>query len=422
MAVWPLLCRLANLYRRTILRSTRVVAVVGSFGKTTTARAVLSALGEAPNPGVILHVRVWLCATIFRPRPRQRHSVVEVPITGPGQMARYAHAVRPDIAVVTAVGSDHNRSLGSLEVTRNEKAEMVRILPVSGLAVLNGDDSNVLWMAGQTRARVVTFGFGEANDIRATAMKLEWPRGTRFRLLTPMGFHDICVRLIGRPGVYATLAAVAVALNEGFPLDAVIAALEAMEPTQGRLQPVHLTNGAILLRDDYKSPEEAIHAALDVLNQIPARRRIVVMGDISEPVGRQHVIYRRLGERIGQVASRAIFLTSGKNLRVARAGARTAGLSLASVISAGKNFRKAVEAVQSDLGPGDVVLIKGRNTQRLERVALALMGRTVRCELVYCCARYNLCDRCPMIEKNWQGLWKLVQESSLTTPTTPLLG
>jgi len=273
---WPALRGIAGLYRRTLIRASRVVAVVGSFGKTTTARAVVTALGGIPHRYLVLNGRAMVPLAIFRVRPGQRHAVLEVAVTGPGQMAKHARTVRPDIVVVTSVGSEHNRSLKTLEATRAEKAEMVRILPASGWAVLNGDDPNVRWMANQTCARVVTFGFGETNDVRATDPVLDWPHGTRFTLHTPVGTRTVRTRLIGRPMIYPVLAAVAVALSQERPLDRVLPALEGLEPTPGRLQPVALHNGAFLLRDDFKSAQETIEAALDVLENIPAPRRIVV--------------------------------------------------------------------------------------------------------------------------------------------------
>lgn len=400
--VGPSLCAIASLYRKIVVRRTRVVAVVGSFGKTTTARAVIASLG-LPHRHVGLNAVAWVALACLRIRPGQRYAVIEVGINGPGQMIKRARTVWPDIAVVTSVGSEHNRSLKNLEMTRNEKAEMVRILPSSGAAVLNGDDPNVRWMAGETRARVVTFGFGDANDVRATDLALDWPHGTRFTLHTPAGTRSVRVRLIGRPMVYAVLAAAAVGVVERLPLGDVVSRLEALEPTPGRLQPVPLPNGAVLLRDDFKAPEETIEAALEVLREIPARRRIVVLGDVEEPVGPQRRIYRRQANHIAQIAARAVFVSIGDNFSSRKAGAKAGGLSPDAILKA-RNIRKAVDLL-SDLDAGDVVLVKGRHTQRLERVALALMGREVRCELVYCNARLTQCGGCPMLGQNWEGLW-----------------
>ena len=318
-------------------------------------------------------------------------------------MAQRARTVGPDIAVVTAVGSEHNRSLKTLEVTRHEKAEMVRALPASGLAVLNGDDPNVLWMARETRARVITFGTGERNDVRATGITLDWPHGTRFTLHVPQGSREVRVRLIGRTMVSAVLAAVAVALHEGKRVDDVLARLEALAPTPGRLQPERLPSGAMLLRDEFKAPEETIDAALDVLAQIPARRRTVVLGDIDEPMGPQRRIYRRLGQRVARCAERVVFVTKDEHLSSSRTGAREGGLPSGAITSV-RSVRAAVNELR-DLTEGDVVLIKGRHTQRLQRISLALAGRIVRCDLEYCNARLMECGQCPMLGRSWKGIW-----------------
>lgn len=396
---WPILAGPAAAHRRSLARGTRVVAVTGSFGKTTTARAVATALGGQPRSDIGRNTKAFVALAVLRIKPGQRHAVIEVGITRPNEMAGYARVVGPDVAVVTSVGSEHNRSLESLDVTRAEKAHLVRVLTASGIAVLNGDDPNVLWMKEQTRARIRTFGFGEGNDVRAGPWVLDWPHGMRFRVFTRDGTGEARVRLMGRPMVYPILAAVTVALEEGVSLDRALAALETLEPTPGRLQPVPLAGGTILLRDDFKSAQETIEAALDLLAEIPAKRRMVVLGDVSEPVGAQGPIYRHLGQRVAEVASRAVFLT-GNNFSAYLAGARKGGLSAEAVVNAHGRVRLAIEALKDDLRPGDVVLIKGRDTQHLARVALGLTSRQVGCELTVCEVKLR-CERCPMLERGW---------------------
>lgn len=400
---WPLLSRLAVVHRRTLARDTRVVAVVGSFGKTTTTRAVMAALGKDRLPEAGLNSLSHVAAAILLIRPRQRHAVVEVGIAGRGEMARYTRVVRPNVTVVTSIGSEHSRSLRTLEVTRAEKSEMVRILPPSGLAVLNGDDPNVRWMQGQTRAAVRTFGLDAGSDVRATKVAIDWPHGTRFTLHADGETRTMRTRLLGQPGVYAILAAVTVALAEGLTLEVVLPRLEALTATPGRLQVIRLPNGAFLLRDDFKSSTETIDVALDVLGEIPARRRIVVLADVSEPSGGQGPTYRRLGERIARVATRAIIV--GRHWQRYAAGATHAGLPRETFVNAGPSVCTAVELVKADLLPGDVVLIKGRVSQRLARVALGLQGREVRCDIDVCTAgAWTPCHRCPMLERGWDGL------------------
>lgn len=256
-------------------------------------------------------------------------------------------------------------------------------------------------MTRRAPARVVTFGLGEDSDLRATDVVLEWPHGTRLALHARGRTHHVRVRLLGRHAAYAVLAAAAVVLGEGLALEPALRTLERLPPTPLRLEPVPLPNGAYLLRDEFKSTLESVYAALDLLEEIPARRRHVVMGDVSEPPGSQGPIYRALGERIARVATRAVFV--GHGFEAYAAGARRAGMPPAALVDAGSSVLRAVEALEPEVGPGDVVLLKGRDTQRLDRVALALLGRRVRCEVRQCDA-LTRCDACPMLERGWEGL------------------
>jgi UDP-N-acetylmuramyl pentapeptide synthase len=132
--------------------------------------------------------------------------------------------------------------------------------------------------------------------------------------------------------VYPVLAAIAVALEAGIPLERALTALESLEPTAGRLQPVILPSGAVLLRDDYKSALESMVAALDILSQVPARRRYVVLGEVNEPQGPLGPVYRDLGERIGRSATKAYLFCSGRRFRDYGSGAARAGLPRSAVV------------------------------------------------------------------------------------------
>jgi UDP-N-acetylmuramoyl-tripeptide--D-alanyl-D-alanine ligase len=394
---WPILLRAATLYRRVIVRNTRAVVVVGSYGKSTTTRAVTRALGRKVHRHAIVNAEHQVARAVLRIRPWDRHAVIEVGIAVPGQMAIHAGLTRPDVTVVTSIGSEHNRSLKTLESTRNEKADMVRVLRPSGIAVLNGDDPNVLWMRSQTRARVITFGFAESNDVRASDVVLNWPTGMRFTVHAGNQKCPIQTRLLGKHMAYPILAAVAVALTEGFTMDEIAPALDNLAPTPGRMETVGLANGAILVRDDFKSGFETIQAALDALAEVPARRRTVILGEVTEPPGSEGPIYRDLGARLARAASRAIFIGRTNAWRPLANGAKSAGLPADALIHV-ESVRRALAALPEDLGPHDVVLVKGRDTQRLGRVTLALTGRTVGCDIIVCNARVG-CGSCPMLER-----------------------
>jgi UDP-N-acetylmuramoyl-tripeptide--D-alanyl-D-alanine ligase len=398
--LWPQLRPLASAHRRTLARRPRVVAVIGSYGKTTTTAGVCAALGLLV-PARAESSYATLALKLLRVRPWRRHAVFEVAIDGPGQMGPYAAMLRPDIVVVTSIGSEHHRGLGGLDRTREEKGRMVAGLRPGGTAVLNRDDPQVTAMAptaAAAGARVVTYGLDSRADVRATEVRIDWPHGTRLTLHVAGTVREVRLRLLGRVMVYPFLAAVAVAWAEGRPLDRAIADLEALPAQPGRLQLEPLPQGAWLVRDDFKASLETIEAALDVLAELPGRKTLVI-GSVSEPPGSQGPLCRQLGRRFAQVASRVVVV--GPMFQRYAAGATAAGLSRAALVDAKRDVRAAWEAVQADLGPGDIVLVKGRDTERLDRVALALQGRPVRCTSEFCDLRGVRCQTCPKLETGW---------------------
>jgi len=400
-SAYPVLRAAAALRRRVVTPQVRVVVVIGSYGKTTTARAVTAALGLPANPAIEYNSSIGVAANLSRIHRRDRHAVIEVGISHPGEMRGYASMVRPDTVVVTSIGSEHNRSLGSLAQIREEKAAMVRALPPEGVAVLNADDDNVMWMARQARAKVISFGTGAGADVAAVGAEVDWPGGMRFTLDLAGTRRTVRSRLLGKHSIGALLAAAAVAWQEGVDLDDVVAALEGFAPTPGRMQVVPLPGGAWLVRDDFKSSLETIERALSTLAELPARRRVAVLGEVSEPPGSQGEIYRGLGERLAASADAAVFV--GGNYQRWASGAAAAGMSRADLVDAGRDVLRAAEAARDLTGPGDVVLVKGRDTQRLDRVSLALMGRQVACTISTCSLRTVRCERCPMLESGWKG-------------------
>jgi UDP-N-acetylmuramoyl-tripeptide--D-alanyl-D-alanine ligase len=399
---WPALALLADAYRRSLLKRTRIAAVVGSFGKSTTTRALDAAFGNDPVKTSPRNAWSNLALSVLRLDRMARRAAIEAGIDGFGQMKKYAAMIRPDIAVVTTIGSEHNRSLKTIEATREEKADMVRALPANGLAVLNNDDTNVMWMKDKTRARVVTYGLGEDSDVRAVDIRLDWPHGTRFTLHAGGMSYDVKTRLVGRHMVYPVLAAFAAAAYEGVEPETILARLAALLPTPGRCEPVMLENGAIILRDEYKSAYETIDAALDVFSELPAKRRMAVLGDITEPVGRQRQLYRDIGARVAPLVSLLVLLCS--QTESVRSAAKKAGLDKERIIDMKNDIPAAAEFLKKELRPGDVVLLKGRLNQRFDRIALALVGRDVRCDIKMCDTRAVLCSGCPMLERGWQGL------------------
>jgi len=396
---WPRIAPLAAWYRRWIIPRTCIIAVVGSLGKTTTWRMTAAALGGRVPGQSFDNWSPWVALAMLRVRPWHKEALMEVGISTPGEMAPIADFLRPDIVVVTSIRhSEHNRTLRTLEATRIEKADMVRSLPAGGTASLNGDDPHVMWMATQTKARVITFGMGPDNEVRATDVRIDGTMGTRFTLHAAGTAREVRINLLGKHLVYTALAAVAVALLRGRTLDEAVTLLQAVDPAPHRMRPLQLPGGITVIGDDFKSPLETIFAALDTFAAIPARRHVVVLGNIEYPPGPQGPLYKELGRRLSPWADRVLLIGSNR-LRSVIAGAGAVGMDRSNFTYAGSSIDGTIALLRRELKEGDVVLVKGTGSQRLERVILALQGRNVRCPIKTCHVNSAVrCAECPVLE------------------------
>ncbi|MCO6456821.1 MAG: UDP-N-acetylmuramoyl-tripeptide--D-alanyl-D-alanine ligase [Pirellulaceae bacterium] len=396
---YPLPRTLAAMYRRWGIPRKQLITVIGSLGKSTTTRALRAVLLEKDHYQSFSNYGSRLAENLLRSPYWQRCDVLEVGISGPGQMRDYARMIRPDVVVVTSIASDHNRSLPTLEQTREEKAEMVRALPSAGLAVLNADDPHVIWMASQTRARVLRYGLRPDCDVWAADLQLNWPTGMAFTLHAGGESVRVQSRLLGGHLVYPLLAAAAVAWQEHMPLARVAQRLETVAPVPARLEPHQLPGGAILIDDSYKSGIESFRVAIDLLRQIPARRRIAVIGDIEEPVGSLGPLYRELGERLASSVDLLISLGASNTIGPLRAAATQAGLARSAIHRIAGGVHGAEEFLRAnDLSAGDVVLLKGPYAKRLRRLLLRLQGRSVCCSAEDCRVKVPVCDVCPLLD------------------------
>ena len=395
-----LLFTIARLYRVTLARRMSVVMVVGTFGKTTTTRAILQALGQRPdhwsernanNQGSV----AW---SLLRHPPWRSHVVIEAGILGPNTMAPYARCLRPNIVVVTCVGSEHLQSFTGIEQLRSEKAEAVRALETNGIAVLNRDDPHVQWMAHETRARIVWYGYHHESDVQGVSWSNDWPDGGKLEFTCYGQAHHVASQLTGRHSSYALLAAVAVAQVENRSMAEASTDLTALSPTPGRMQRRLTADKVWLLRDDFKSTWETVHAALDALVGIPGRITIV-LGGIDSPPKPQRPAYRRVAARAAELADEIVLVGPTGPFYSAELERHRIGGARLQTVQAFRQVSDASDYLKSRLQPGDVVFIKGRKSERLARLALALEGREVRCNVEGCRLHFQNCDDCALLGK-----------------------
>jgi UDP-N-acetylmuramoyl-tripeptide--D-alanyl-D-alanine ligase len=382
----------AAIWRRLLLRTT-FIAITGSNGKTTT-KDLLAGLLASKYPTVKTlanaNGRFGLLRTILSVRPWHRFAVVEVGIKAPGQMWRAALVTRPDIVVITSVAAEHKQNFLSLEVTAAEKAKLLGRLGENSLAVLNGDDERVRDMAGPGMFRSVYFGTSSESDMWADAISGNWPERLRFRVHSGDQTYALATRLVGTHWTPSVLAALLTARECGVDVAAAVPQVARMESHPGRMQPVRLASGAVLIRDEQNGSAGTTEAAFHVFRQARAKRRIAILSDLTKDNRTAAQRIFALGQAAAQVADIVVF--TGQESRHGVRGAVLAGLNQECAFGF-TGLRATLSWLQQNLREGDVALLKGNHFHHLSRLYFGLLG-PVACWKEEC-TRRGLCDTCP---------------------------
>jgi UDP-N-acetylmuramoyl-tripeptide--D-alanyl-D-alanine ligase len=382
--------RLARYWRQKF--SPRVVGITGSVGKSTTKELVWSILSTRynvlKNEGNFNN-EIGLPLTLLQLNESHEYMVLEMAMYDMGEIATLCHLALPHIGVVTNVGPSHLERLGTVERIAQAKAELVQALPPGsfapetetgeeGIAILNYDDPLVRPMMAQTRARVFTYGMSPDADLWASDVASAGLEGIRF--VFHYGDEEIHARLplLGRHSVHTALRAALVGLVAGLDWSEIIRGLQELPNTaQLRLVAVTGPNQSTLLDDTYNASPASTLAALNLLEDLTATRKVAVLGDMMELGSFEEEGHRKVGCRAADVVDQLIVI--GSRARFIADEARACGLDPAMILEMDSN-EAVISYLVHNLAPGDTILIKGSNSQKMDRIisALAAKGREQR--------------------------------------------
>lgn len=419
------LLAIAAAYRRTFTR-TKVIAVCGSNGKTTTTRlihAVLSTTLRGSHSPKSFNNSVGVPLTLLGVQPGDQYVVCEVGTSAPGEIAALAEVVKPDIAVITSVGREHLEFLGDLEGVAREESAIVKALnPKTGVAIVNADSPELMTQVRSIEDRLgtlVTFGSSEQASLRVSNTRHELDAPTqRFVLRFVVNArNEYTLPTLGVHNAVNALAAIAVARRLNIEETRVVSGLAAATMPELRLEQRRVklmngreaANGAVhVIADCYNANPDSMLAAIRTLLELhwpptgeggahvpPTARRICVLGDMLE-LGADSA--RMHAEVLGELAklsknARAcvdLVVCVGEQMGVAsealvRDGWREGGTSEQPVTArSGGRFVRVAHVAQSELADavasllhaGDIVLLKGSRRMGLERVLAALERRS----------------------------------------------
>lgn len=365
----------------------KVVAITGSYGKTTAKEVVAHVLSGARRvlyaPGT-LNNEIGVPITLLELDGSQDTCVLEYSARKPGDIAYLSAIAPPDVAVITAVGHAHVGVFGSLDAIYRTKAEIFSRLRTGGLAVVNGEDPRLIDLARPYR----TVTFGRTGDFRADLIHTDGAGRQSF-----MGVHaserggtriPLRSEIPGAHGLYPVLIAWAVARELGVP-DAEVAARAGKHPAQkGRAVALKGKGGATLLDDTYNASPETVRNLIATLSTFAEPEKILVLGRLAEMEEGLAESAALIGEALRPPLSAVYVHAPGQPELFSHlsriAGGRTPPVPVLCV----EDLQDLIAAIRAKDRPGTVIGFKAGRSSHLERAVEGVLGARIDCALTRC--------------------------------------
>jgi UDP-N-acetylmuramoyl-tripeptide--D-alanyl-D-alanine ligase len=350
---------------------TRVVAITGSAGKTTTkettAAFLASRFSVVKNKGN-LNNHIGLPLSLMQLRSGPDAAVMELGMNHAGEISTLVGLARPDVCVWTNVGDAHLGFFASPDAIADAKAEILEGATPATVLVANADDPRVMARTGRFPGRRLTFGESADAVVRAVTVRDRGLDGVSADVTTPSGDVTLDIPLLGRANLQNVLAATAVAVDFGVPLAAIAGAARALQPADRRGAVRRLAHQVTLIDDSYNSSPAALTRALEVVAaDRSAAGKVAVLGEMLELGDHATRLHQACGGAAAASGLRQLVVVGGPAAQAMASAAVEAGMP-ASDVTWYPTSAEAADAVAGVVRPGDLVLVKGSRGTRTDVV------------------------------------------------------
>ena len=352
------LAALASLVRSK--SDARVVAVVGSTGKTST-KDILGALCNAATPTIWAEAsqnnEIGLPLTVCRLQPDTAVLVTEMGMRGMGQIAALCAIARPDVVIVTSIGPEHLELVGTVERVAEANAEAIAALPRGGVAVVPADVPELERNLGRSDIEIHRF---DRNAIEGG--------GHHWRFPLAGGEVALTLPFTARHMAENTLAALVAYEALGLPLQRAQAGADAITLSRWRGEEVRLPGGGIVVNDAYNANPTSMRAALlDLVARAGDRRRVAILGEMAELGAESERFHVEIGLLLDTLEIELVVAVGEGALSYIQAVVPPVRQWIADVAS--------FDSVASLLQPGDAILVKGSRAVGLEGIPASIEKR-----------------------------------------------
>jgi len=393
-----------------------IIGVTGSAGKTSSREAIYTVLAskfqvrqniknynneiglpltiigaESPGRSLLGWSMVFLKAAslVFsKDKTYPDILVLEMGIDHPGDMAYLTSFVPPKIGVITLIGPMHLEHFGTIDRIEKEKGGLIANLPNDGWAVVNYDDERCRSIGQSSKSKIITYGFDTKASVRAVELFFSFEHGANNENLAGVSFklsYDgsivpvLLPKVLGYGAIYAALAGASVGVIYGMNLVDIAQALRNLSSPKGRMNIIPGIKDTLIVDDTYNGSPQPTIAAIQVIGKIPLQkgaRRIAVLGDMMELGHFTQEGHRNVGRTVAENKLNILIAVGERSKETAKA-AELSGMS-ADCIHKFSNSDEAKKFLQEIIQPGDLILVKGSQSMRMEKVVKEVMADPLR--------------------------------------------
>lgn len=397
--------------------SPKIVGVTGSVGKTSAKEAIFTVLAgnfrvrrneknynnEIGIPLAIIGASSggrsffgWLrvfckwAAVITLPFEYPEILILEMGADRPGDLKYLTDFMKLEIGVLTDVSASHIEFFKNLEGVAREKWTIIKSLDEKGLAIINVDNPNIASLRDQAKSRLISVGFSKEAEMQATDPAFIYSdsegveiKGMSFKLnycgtSIPVRLNNV----LARHQIYPALFAVAAGTWFGLNLVEIGTALENFSPPCGRMNLIPGIKNSFIIDDTYNASLASTGAALETLGEITAPRKIAVLGDMLELGGETEALHRKVAQKFLEIGGNLIFLV-GERMQFAREELLKNNFSGGNIASF-KDPMAAGRKLQEIIQEGDLILVKGSQGMRMEKIVEEIMAQPQKAVELLC--------------------------------------
>lgn len=394
----------------------KIIGITGSVGKTSTKEAVYTVLktkynvrrntknynneiglpltiigSDSPGKSIFGWIGVFgkaLGLILFKDKNYPKILVLEMGVDRPGDMKYLLGITKGDIGIVTLISHSHEEFFNDVKEIQKEKGLLVENLKPGGWAILNFDNELTRELAGKSKVKVLSYGFKEGSNVRAQELVFSFEKtkevdnllGLSFKLTYNGSFIPVLLpQVIGYNSIYAALAAAAVGITMEMNLVEISKAMREFDSPNGRMNLIDGIKHTLIIDDTYNSSPTSVMSALDIVTKIPITkeaRRFAVLGDMLELGRYSEEGHKEVGRYVAKSGINKLIAVGERARDIARA-AEEAGMDRDNIFEY-TDIAEAGRFIEQRIEHGDLVLVKGSQGMRMEKIVKEIMAEPLR--------------------------------------------